>query len=63
MAAYIVGIAVCECVVYALVYAIIVLRQKATRRFGVVPDDGARSRVPDEAVDEWQQVSKPESVL
>lgn len=63
LAAYIVGIAVCECVAYALVYGIIILRQKFTRRIGVVPEDGARSRVPDEAVDEWQQVSKPESAL
>ncbi|KAF8344769.1 hypothetical protein F5887DRAFT_832018, partial [Amanita rubescens] len=53
LAAYIVGIAVCECVAYALVYGVIVLRQKVTRGRGVL-DDGARSRVPDEAVDEWQ---------
>ncbi|KAF8337141.1 hypothetical protein F5887DRAFT_1106899 [Amanita rubescens] len=63
LAAYIVGIAVCECVAYGLIYGVIVLRQKFTRRIGAVPGDGARSRVPDEAVDEWQQVSKPDSIV
>ncbi|KAF8703092.1 hypothetical protein AX14_014205 [Amanita brunnescens Koide BX004] len=71
LAGYIVGIAVGECIVYALVYLAVVLRQKAARRHSFEPqsaggdsdDDKERvkSGAAEEAMDEWQEVSKPET--
>lgn len=62
-----------ECIVYALVYLAVVLRQKATRWHlrkqlsGCSAEsnedkEGVASSPPDEAMEEWQQVSKPGSV-
>ena len=60
-----------ECIVYALVYLAVVLRQKAVRRHSFEPqsaggdsdDDKERvkSGAAEEAMDEWQEVSKPET--
>ena len=61
-----------ECIVYALVYLAVVLRQKATcwhlrkQLSGSSAEsnedkEGVRGSPPDEAIEEWQQVSKPGS--
>jgi len=60
LAAYIVGIAVGECIVYAIVYGIVFLRLKLTRKYSSLPASANdNSEEYKESLSEWQQMSRP----
>jgi hypothetical protein len=61
LAAYIVGIAVAECIIFALIYGIIVLREKLIAIF--CHSKAGRDRTTSEkrqGLDEWEQLEMSE---
>jgi len=57
LAVYIVGIAVGECIVYAIVHGVVLLRVRLTRRYAAV--EGSDTDEYKESFSEWQQMSRP----
>lgn len=57
LAAYVVGIAVGECVIFALVYGICYLRERISAKLQRGRDDGELGQ-PEE-IDEWEEVESP----
>jgi hypothetical protein len=59
LAAYIVGIAVGECVVFAVVRTIMLLRERYCARRGLV--GAAPTSSPPENIDEWEEIERPKT--
>ncbi|KAF8637264.1 hypothetical protein AX17_002944 [Amanita inopinata Kibby_2008] len=55
---YILGIAAGECVLYAIVYGLVLLRTKLVDRYSH-PNPEESSQEEKEALDEWEEVSRP----
>jgi hypothetical protein len=59
LAGYIIGVAVAECIIFVVIRYVCVLREKVfARRRGVDPKSG-----PEQRIDEWEEVERPESVV
>jgi len=60
LAAYIVGFAVGEIIVFALARGVVVLRQRLAIRLGrLAKDDGVIGEGAGEAIDEWTEIERP----
>ncbi|KAF9000093.1 hypothetical protein BDQ17DRAFT_1360100 [Cyathus striatus] len=60
LAAYIVGIAIGECVVFALVRTVMVLRERYCIRRGLV-GNGSGIAATAEDIDEWEEIERPKT--